>query len=70
MTLGELRKKNNMTQAELADRLGIRQQSVQAIEAGNARPSIDVAQRIMKEFHLSGAEIWTMFYDAKKEAMK
>ena len=62
MTLTELRKQKDMTQAMLAARLGVKQQSVQAIESGASKPSIPVAKKIMAEFDLTPAELWDMFY--------
>lgn len=63
MTLVDMRKSKNWTQAELARRIGVKQQSVQAIETGVSKPSIPVAKRIKKEFNLTIEQVWTMFYD-------
>lgn len=62
MGLAELRKAKSMTQANLAELLGVKQQSVHAIETGATRPSIEVAKRIMIVFGLSVGEVWAMFY--------
>ena len=62
MKLCDLRKQANMTQTALAEKLGIRQQSVQAIETGETRPSIEVAKRIRDQFGLTVEEVWNMFY--------
>lgn len=63
MTLAELRKDKNMTQTELAAAIGVKQQSVQAIEKGSSKPSIPVAKRIMAVFNLTIQDTWEMFYD-------
>ncbi|MDH4069762.1 MAG: helix-turn-helix transcriptional regulator [Ignavibacteria bacterium] len=41
---------NEMTQQELADRIGVTRQTVNAIEAGKYSPSLEVAFRIARIF--------------------
>lgn len=67
MTLAELRKGRNMTQTDLAKQIGITQQSVQAIESGNSKPSIAVAKKVKCIFDLTIEQVWGMFYDDDKE---
>jgi putative transcriptional regulator len=43
---------NEMTQQELADRVGVTRQTVGAIEAEKYSPSLEVAFRIAKVFEL------------------
>ena len=62
MTLMEIRKSRNMTQTELATLIGVKQQSIQAIERGVSKPSIPVAKRIMAIFDLTIQDVWDMFY--------
>ncbi len=57
--MAAMRKEHKLTQAELAQRVGIAQRTVAAYEAGERRPSIDVAQRMAVELECS----WTDFYD-------
>lgn len=57
--MARLRKEKRMTQAELAQILGISQRMVAACEVGERRPSAELAQRI-------GAELgfpWTRFFE-------
>jgi putative transcriptional regulator len=62
MRLSELRSKANITQVDLAKRLGISQRSVSAYENGEMRPSPKVATRIAEMFGLSVDQLWSMFY--------
>jgi putative transcriptional regulator len=43
---------NEMTQAELGQRVGVTRQTIAAIEAGKYSPSLEVAFRIAGEFKL------------------
>ena len=45
-----LRAENDLSQAELADRLGIARQTVVALEAGKYAPSLPLAFKISKVF--------------------
>ena len=57
--MARLRKEKRKTQAELAQILGISQRMVAAIEAGERRPSIELAQRIGQELGFP----WTDFFE-------
>lgn len=57
--MAALRKGKKLTQAELAQALGISQRMVAAIEAGERRPSVSLAQRIGQELGFS----WTDFFE-------
>jgi len=54
-----LRAENNWSQAELADRLGVSRQTVNAIETGKYDPSLDLAFRLANLFGLRIEEIFT-----------
>ena len=57
--MARLRKEKKLTQAELAQILGVSQRMVAACEMGDRRPSVDLAKRI-------GAELdfpWTDFFE-------
>ena len=43
----------SMTQAELADRLGVTRQTVIAIEQGRYSPSLEMAFQLAQVFHVS-----------------
>lgn len=49
----ELRTEHAWSQAELADRLGVSRQTVNAIETGRYDPGLPLAFRIAKLFHTS-----------------
>ena len=53
-----LRAERNWSQAELADRLEVSRQSVNAIETGKYDPSLPLAFRIAELFGLSIEEIF------------
>jgi putative transcriptional regulator len=58
-----------MTQQELADRIGVTRQTVNAIEAGKYSPSLEVAFRIAKVFALRVDEVF-QFAQATKASRK
>ncbi|HWM34318.1 MAG TPA: helix-turn-helix transcriptional regulator [Pseudolysinimonas sp.] len=58
--IAELRAEQSWTQAELAQRLGVSRQTVNAIETGKFDPSLPVAFRIARVF---GSSIEEVFLD-------
>lgn len=58
--VGELREKRNWSQGDLADRLGVSRQTVNAIERGRYDPSLPLAFRIARLF---GKRIEDLFDD-------
>lgn len=54
-----------MTQQELADRVGVTRQTVVAIEKAKYSPSLEVAFRIARVFNLSLEEVFS--YNAGEE---
>lgn len=61
--MARLRKEKKMTQAELAQNLGVSQRMVAACESGERRPSPGLAQRIDAVLGLS----WTEFFEEDAE---
>lgn len=57
------RKGKLLTQAELAQALGVSQRMVAACEAGERRPSVDLAKRIGEELDMP----WTRFYEDEEK---
>ena len=55
-----LRKRNNMTQAELAEKLSISYQAVSQWENGNTFPDITMLPEIAKIFNVSIDPEWVM----------
>jgi putative transcriptional regulator len=47
-----LRAERSWSQADLADRLGVSRQSINAIETGRFDPSLPLAFKLAKLFHL------------------
>ena len=60
--LKELRMQKGMTQAELADKLGVSRQTVIAIETGRYDPSLPLAFAIARAF---GRRIEDIFVDKR-----
>ncbi len=58
MDLKVIRKNNELTQQALADQVGVKRQTISAIERGS-RPSPQVAKKIAE---ILGFE-WTKFFD-------
>ena len=61
--MARLRKEKKLTQAELAQNLGVSQRMIAACELGERRPSPGLAQRIGA---VLGFE-WTRFYEDEDE---
>ena len=53
----ELRKKNNLTQNELADKFGVTYQAVSKWENGKSIPDVSILKEIGKEYNVSIDEI-------------
>lgn len=51
--IAELRKENNMTQAELGERLGVTNKTVSRWENGNYMPDISLIKEMCQLFHIS-----------------
>ena len=49
---------NEMTQAELAEKVGVTRQTLNAIEAAKYSPTLDLAFRIAKVFNLPLEEVF------------
>lgn len=52
---------NEMTQQELADKIGVTRQTIVAIEKGNYSPSLELAFRIARAFNVPLGEVF--WYD-------
>lgn len=57
-TVRELRTERGWTQAELAQKLGVSRNSVNAIETGRYEPSLTLAMRIARVFGMSVEKIF------------
>jgi len=57
-TLRVLRARRNLSQADLAERLGVSRQTVNALETGKYDPSLPLAFKIARLFHMSIEEIF------------
>lgn len=55
----ELRASRRLTQADLADRLDVSRQTVNALETGRYDPSLPLAFRIAREFGLAIEDVFT-----------
>ncbi|HCW53152.1 MAG TPA: transcriptional regulator [Clostridium sp.] len=54
----ELRKENNMNQSELAEEVGVRRETIGALENGKYNPSLKLAMDIAKVFGKSVEEVF------------
>lgn len=57
--IAELRAEHSWTQAELAQRIGVSRQSINAIETGKFDPSLPVAFRLARLFGLAIEDVFT-----------
>ena len=62
----EIRKKNNLTQAELAEKYNVTYQAVSKWENGKNMPDISLIKQISKDFNISLEE----FYDGEYKNIK
>ncbi len=51
--------RNEMTQQQLADAVGVSRQTIVAIEKGNYSPSLELAFKIAREFGLKLEEVFS-----------
>jgi putative transcriptional regulator len=51
--------RNEMTQQELADKVGVTRQTINAIELGKYSPSLEVAFRIARAFEVPLEEVFS-----------
>ncbi|RRA96733.1 helix-turn-helix transcriptional regulator [Paenimyroides viscosum] len=51
---------HNITQAELAEKLDVTRQTINAIEAGKYAPSVELALRMSKMFNVTVNEIFQL----------
>ncbi len=56
----EYRAKNNMKQEELAEKVGVRRETIGNLEKGKYNPSLALAWNIAKVFGVSIEEIFTI----------
>lgn len=54
----ELRKENNMNQSELAEKVGVRRETIGALENGKYNPSLKLAMDISKVFDRTVEEVF------------
>lgn len=54
----ELRKANKVSQAELAEALGVTRQTIISLEKGRYNPSLELAHKIAKYFGMTIEEIF------------
>ncbi len=55
----EYRAKYNLTQAELADKVGARRETISFLEKGEYNPSLKLAVKIAQQFQVSVEELFT-----------
>ena len=56
----ELRFKANLTQVELAEKVGVRRETIVFLEKGKYNPSLKLAYDIAKVFHLKIEEVFIL----------
>ncbi|EAF6665850.1 XRE family transcriptional regulator [Listeria monocytogenes] len=57
--LQEIRNKKNISQRDIANKVGISRATYTSYELGSRNPSVDVAKRIADELGFN----WTLFFD-------
>ena len=62
-TVSLLRQEKNLTQEELASRVGVTRQTIIALEKGNYVPSVLLAFKIAKVFKIEVDKIFTIRYE-------
>ena len=64
MSLGNLRKQKNLTQAQLADRLGVDRSTVACWETGKCKPTAD---KLVKVADVLGCTVDELLREEKEE---
>lgn len=62
MNLKDIRKKQNLTQLNLADACGCKRSTIGKIETGVIKPSVKLAKRIACVLNFD----WTLFYEEER----
>lgn len=62
MTLKQFRKKNGLTQSDLASRINVNRVTIARIEVGTRAASPNLVRKFMQEFGVPVSEAWPMFY--------
>ncbi len=62
-TVSLLRQEKNLTQEELASKVGVTRQTIIALEKGNYVPSVLLAFKIAKVFKIEVDKIFTIRYE-------
>jgi len=57
------RVKKNMTQEELAEKVGVTRQTIIAIEKGNYTPSVSLALKLSETFSVSVEKLFNIVYE-------
>ncbi|MDQ1623808.1 MAG: putative transcriptional regulator [Actinomycetota bacterium] len=63
----QLRAQKGISQAALAEQLGVSRQTIISIERGRFDPSLPLAFRLAKTFNLAIEEVFTYTEDPKRE---
>lgn len=63
----EYRARYDMKQADLAEIVGVRRETIGSLEKGKYNPSLVLAWKIAKVFHSTIEDIFTVIEDEKKE---
>lgn len=66
-TIKEYRQKKGLTQEQLAERVGVRRETIVFLEQGKYNPSLKLAVRIAKEL---GTEIEVLFIFSSQELVE
>lgn len=61
MNLIEFRARNQLTQQQFAESIGVRQQTIAKYETSKSKPSLDVINRISSVYEITIQEVWEMF---------
>ncbi|WEL18345.1 Transcriptional regulator, xre family [Halorhabdus sp. SVX81] len=59
-TIKDRREQAGLTQAELADRVGVTRQTILYVEKGEYNPSLELAWRIAREFDARVEEVFDL----------
>ena len=70
LRIKELRNKNNLTQAQLAERVGIDPKHQSCIENGKNFPSADLLNKYANVFHIETCELFEITHNKPKEYIK
>lgn len=66
--LKTLRIKHDLTQSEMAERMGVNRNTISGVESGKSKGSADFWYKLQTVFNIDGDELWQMIEEGVEKA--